>query len=76
MDIVEAKKALETALLCTHEPLSVNTFMQPYAVHEGVEGDVDANMIKLMVEEMRIDWSNKGYRGCLSVAWLAFSKPS
>ena len=76
MDIVEAKKVLETALLCAHEPLSINDLKKLYVVHDDVDGDVDANTIKLMLEELRTDWSDKGIEVVsLSTGWRFQSRP-
>jgi segregation and condensation protein B len=76
MNIVEAKKVLETALLCAHEPLSINDLKKLYVVQEDVDGEVDANTIKLMLEELRTDWSDKGIEVvCLSTGWRFQSRP-
>ncbi|PUA18248.1 SMC-Scp complex subunit ScpB [Glaciimonas sp. PCH181] len=76
MDIVEAKKVLETALLCAHEPLSINDLKKLYVAHDGVEGEVDATTIKLMLEELRTDWVDKGIEVvCLSTGWRFQSRP-
>lgn len=76
MDIVEAKKVLETALLCAHEPLSINDLKKLYVVHDDVDGEVDANTIKLMLEELRTDWSDKGIEVVsLSTGWRFQSRP-
>ncbi|QRX81323.1 SMC-Scp complex subunit ScpB [Glaciimonas sp. PAMC28666] len=76
MDIVEAKKVLETALLCAHEPLSINDLKKLFVVHDDVEGEVDATTIKLMLEELRTDWSDKGIEVVsLSTGWRFQSRP-
>lgn len=76
MNIVEAKKVLETALLCAHEPLSINDLKKLYAVHDDVDSEIDANTIKLMLEELRTDWSDKGIEVvCLSTGWRFQSRP-
>jgi len=76
MNTIEAKKVLETALLCAHEPLSINDMRKLYAT-EGEAGDeVSADAIKLMLEELRQDWSGKGIEiVSLSTGWRFQSRP-
>ncbi|MGE5536751.1 MAG: SMC-Scp complex subunit ScpB, partial [Acidobacteriota bacterium] len=76
MNTIEAKKVLETALLCAHEPLSISDMKKLYA--ENGEGDaaVGADTIKAMLEELRNDWSGKGIEiVCLSTGWRFQSRP-
>ena len=76
MNTVEAKKVLETALLCAHEPLSINDLKKLYA--EGGIGSVemDADKIRQMLEELRGDWSDKGIEVVsLSTGWRFQSRP-
>lgn len=74
MNTIEAKKVLETALLCAHEPLSINDMKKLY-VEDGEEG-VDADTIKAMLEDLRNDWSDKGIEiVCLSTGWRFQSRP-
>ncbi|HSY26273.1 MAG TPA: SMC-Scp complex subunit ScpB, partial [Burkholderiaceae bacterium] len=51
MNTAEAKKVLETALLCAHEPLSINEMRKLYG-DEGGNG-VGADTIKQMLLELR-----------------------
>jgi segregation and condensation protein B len=76
MNTPEAKKVLETALLCTHEPLSINDLKKLFVDNgQGVE-EVDAESIKLMLEELRSDWSDKGIEVVsLSTGWRFQSRP-
>ncbi|HVK94837.1 MAG TPA: SMC-Scp complex subunit ScpB [Noviherbaspirillum sp.] len=76
MNTTEAKKVLETALLCAHEPLSINDMKELYA-HDGSDADqVGADSIKSMLEELRNDWSGKGIEiVCLSSGWRFQSRP-
>jgi segregation and condensation protein B len=61
MNIAEAKKVLETALLCTHEPLSINDLKKLY---------VDPEMIRQMLDELRTEWADKGVEVVsLSTGW-------
>jgi segregation and condensation protein B len=76
MNTIEAKKVLETALLCAHEPLSINDMKKLYS-EDGESGeDVGADTIKLMLEELRNDWSGKGIEiVSLSTGWRFQSRP-
>ncbi|MES2538198.1 MAG: SMC-Scp complex subunit ScpB [Pseudomonadota bacterium] len=76
MNTAEAKKVLETALLCAHEPLSINDLKKLYVGNgEGGE-EVGADTIKMMLEELRGDWSDKGIEVVsLSTGWRFQSRP-
>lgn len=71
MNIAEAKKVLETALLCTHEPLSVNELKKLYIDPESEEvSEINAEMIRQMLEELRTEWADKGVEVVsLSTGW-------
>ena len=56
MNTAEAKKVLETALLCTQEPLSMADLKKLYASDDGSES-AGADTIKLMLEQLREDQS-------------------
>ena len=76
MDNLEAKKVLETALLCAHEPLSINDMKKLYM--ESFEGEeaVGADKIKAMLEELRNDWHSRGIElVSLSTGWRFQSRP-
>lgn len=76
MNTVEAKKVLETALLCAHEPLSINDMKKLYAEDGNSAGEVGADTIKQMLEELRGDWSDKGIEVVsLSTGWRFQSRP-
>lgn len=76
MNIAEAKKVLETALLCAHEPLSLNDLKKLYVCNDAQEGEFDGEAIKLMLEELRIDWADKGIEiVSLSTGWRFQSRP-
>jgi segregation and condensation protein B len=76
MNTAEAKKVLETALLCAHEPLSINELKKLYSeVGDGAD-EVGADTIKEMLEELRGDWSDKGIEiVSLSTGWRFQSRP-
>lgn len=75
MNTSEAKRVLETALLCAHEPLSVNDMKKLYAEGDAQE-QIGADAIKIMLEELRLDWSDKGIELVnLSTGWRFQSRP-
>ncbi len=76
MNTIEAKKVLETALLCAHEPLSINDMKKLYAESGEGHQEVGADTIKAMLEELRNDWSDKGIEiVSLSTGWRFQSRP-
>jgi segregation and condensation protein B len=76
MNTIEAKKVLETALLCAHEPLSINDMKKLYMENGEGESLVGADTIKTMLEELRNDWTDKGIEiVCLSTGWRFQSRP-
>ena len=76
MNTADAKRVLETALLCAHEPLTINT-MKKLFVEVGEQDDVvGADTIKLLLEEVRQDWAEKGIMlVSLSTGWRFQSRP-
>jgi segregation and condensation protein B len=76
MNTIEAKKVLETALLCAHEPLSINDMKKLYVESEEAHPEVGADTIKAMLEELREDWAGKGIEIVgLSTGWRFQSRP-
>ncbi|GGI53409.1 SMC-Scp complex subunit ScpB [Oxalicibacterium solurbis] len=79
MNIAEAKKVLETALLCAHEPLSINDMKKLYVEvegGEGAEGVIGAEDIRQMLDELHNDWAGKGIEVVnLSTGWRFQSRP-
>lgn len=77
MNIAEAKKVLETALLCAHEPLSINDMKKLYVEgSEDAEGLIDADVIRQMLDALRDDWADKGIEVVsLSTGWRFQSRP-
>lgn len=71
MNTIEAKKVLETALLCTHEALSINDLKKLFAGGADAEEEaVDTDAIKAMLEELRHDWTERGIELVnLSTGW-------
>lgn len=79
MNIAEAKKVLETALLCAHEPLSINDMKKLY-VESGEESEeheqIGADAIRQMLDDLRNDWADKGIEVVsLSTGWRFQSRP-
>jgi segregation and condensation protein B len=80
MNTVEAKKVLETALLCAHEPLSIHSLKKLY-VDVDDQGrpqgpGVGADTIKELLEELRLDWQGRGIEVVsLSSGWRFQSRP-
>jgi len=80
MDTAEAKKVLETALLCAHEPLSIHSLKKLY-VDLDERGEprgtgVGADTIKELLEELRLDWAGRGIEVVsLSSGWRFQSRP-
>ncbi|SNS36006.1 condensin subunit ScpB [Noviherbaspirillum humi] len=77
MNILEAKKVLETALLCAHEPLSINDMKKLYLDgEEAVEPEIGVDAIRQMLEELKNDWADKGIEiVSLSTGWRFQSRP-
>ncbi len=77
MNTTEAKKVLETALLCTHEALSINDLKKLFnGSEESTEDVIDADAIKDMLEELTHDWSDRGVELVhLSTGWRFQSRP-
>jgi segregation and condensation protein B len=76
MNIAEAKKVLETALLCATEPLSISQLRKLYVSEDDEPESVGADTIKLLIEELRQDWADKGVEVvCVSTGWRFQSRP-
>lgn len=76
MNTAEAKKVLETALLCTHEPLSINDLKKLYIEHDDEGQEIGPDRIKALLEELRNDWVDKGIElVALSTGWRFQSRP-
>ena len=80
MDTAEAKKVLETALLCAREPLSIHSLKKLFVdVDEQGESrgsGVGADTIKELLEELRLDWGGRGIEVVgLSSGWRFQSRP-
>lgn len=85
MNTVEAKKVLETALLCAHEPLSMHDMKKlfvsqdetPADTEEEGESAVGADLIGQLLEELKEDWADKGIEiARVSGGWRFQSRPA
>jgi len=80
MNTVEAKRVLETALLCAHEPLSIHSLKKLYVELDDQGrplGDgVGADTIKELLEQLRLDWAERGIEVVsLATGWRFQSRP-
>jgi segregation and condensation protein B len=80
MNTDEAKRVLETALLCAREPMSIHAMKKLFVdVDDNGRpmGDgVGADTIKLMLEELRHDWQERGIEVVsLASGWRFQSRP-
>jgi segregation and condensation protein B len=76
MNTIEAKKVLETALLCAHEPLSINDMKKLYMENGASESEIGADTIRALLDELRNDWADKGVEVVsLSTGWRFQSRP-
>lgn len=80
MNTEEAKRVLETALLCAREPMSIHG-MKKLFVDVDDNGrpmgvGVGADTIKIMLEELREDWKDRGIEiVSLASGWRFQSRP-
>lgn len=76
MNTAEAKRVLETALLCAHEPLTIHSLKKLFQDEGGQGVAVGADTIKAMLEDLRGDWSERGIELVgLSTGWRFQSRP-
>ena len=77
MNTQEAKKVLETVLLCTHEALSISDLKKLFSAPvEDAESALDTEAIKSLLEELAQDWSERGVElVMLSTGWRFQSRP-
>ena len=78
MNTAEAKKVLETVLLCAHEALTINDMKKLFAASaEEEESSLDADAINLLLDELTEDWSERGIELVrLSTGWRFQSRLS
>jgi segregation and condensation protein B len=54
MNTSDAKKVLETALLCAQEPLTVTELRRLF------DDELNADSIRVLLEALRVDWAERG----------------
>ena len=80
MNTDEAKRVLETALLCARDPMSIHglkkLFVDVAETGRPMGDGVGADTIKLMLEELRHDWRDRGIEVVsLATGWRFQSRP-
>ena len=80
MNTDEAKRVLETALLCAREPMSIHgmrkLFVDVDDSGKPMGAGVGADTIKIMLEELRLDWQDRGIEiVSLASGWRFQSRP-
>jgi segregation and condensation protein B len=80
MNTDEAKRVLETALLCAREPMSIHGMKKLFAEVDAsgrqVGAGVGADTIKILLEELRQDWQGRGIEiVSLASGWRFQSRP-
>jgi segregation and condensation protein B len=80
MNTDEAKKVLETALLCAREPLTIHGMKKLFADADAggrqAGTGVGADTIKILLEELRQDWQDRGIEiVSLASGWRFQSRP-
>ena len=70
MNLVDAKRVLETALICSHQPLPLRDMR---ALLNDVLG---ADTLKSLLAELQIDWSHRGVELVnVATGWRFQSRP-
>jgi segregation and condensation protein B len=80
MNTDEAKRVLETALLCAREPMSLHGMKKLFADVDAngrqLGAGVGADTIKILLEELRQDWEGRGIEiVSLASGWRFQSRP-
>lgn len=76
MDIAEAKRVLETALLCAQEPLSFADMKKLYGDQDLEAGQAEPHFLSGLLAELHADWSDKGIEIVqLATGWRFQSRP-
>lgn len=77
MNIAEAKIVLETALLCAHEPLTLQSMKKLFMDEATTDEVVDSDSIKLMLDTLSVEWQERGIElVALSGGWRFQSRPT
>ena len=71
MNTVDAKRVLETALICSHQPLQVRELRVLF------QDQLGADTIKTLLEELQQDWTQRGVElVCVASGWRFQSRPA
>ena len=70
MNTVDAKRVLETALICSHQPIQIRDLRVLFADALGVD------TIRTLLEEMQLDWAQRGVELVqVATGWRFQSRP-
>lgn len=77
MNTAEAKKVLETALLCAHEAMAINDLKKLFSSPgEEQEFALDSDAVHAILEELQQEWTERGIELVrLSTGWRFQSRP-
>lgn len=76
MNIAEAKNVLETALLCAHEPLSVQDLARLFIEPDAANSELGVEEVRTLLAQLREDWADKGIQMVeLAAGWRFQSRP-
>jgi len=80
MNTDEVKKVLETALLCAREPMTIHAMKKLFVDGDAADrpgaGGVGSDTIKILLEELRQDWQDRGIEiVSLASGWRFQSRP-
>jgi segregation and condensation protein B len=77
MNTAEAKKVLETALLCAHEAMAINDLKKLFtSPGEEQESALDSDTISAILDELQQEWTERGIELVrLSTGWRFQSRP-
>ena len=71
MNTVDAKRVLETALICAHQPLQVRELRVLF------QDQLGADTIKTLLEDLQHDWTQRGVElVCVASGWRFQSRPA
>lgn len=70
MNMVDAKRVLEAALLCAQQPMPLKNMRELFAESVG------ADTVKQMLDDLRSDWADRGMElVCVASGWRFQSRP-
>ena len=70
MNMVDAKRVLEAALLCAQQPMPLKNMRELFAESVGVD------TVKQMLDDLRSDWAGRGMElVCVASGWRFQSRP-